>query len=95
MRYSKLSCIGFYYYLQQCFSIDLFSYRINGHGQKGHIKKVCQSFSLEVFLELALKFFLELNMLLGAHVVLCMTAGLFENDVLPQKWGKWAKARVL
>ena len=89
MRYAKQSCIRFYYcYLQQCFSVDLFSYRIPGHDQKGHMNKVCQSFSLEVFLELALKFFLELNIVLGAHVVLCMTASFFENNVLPQKWGK-------
>ena len=89
MRYSKLICTEFYFCcLQQCLSIDLFSYRIPGHDQKGHMNKVCQSFSLEVFLELALKFFLELNIVLGAHVVLCMTASFFENNVLPQKWGK-------
>ena len=55
MRYAKLSCIEFYScYLQQCLSIDLFSYRISGHDQKGHMNKVCHSFSLEVSLELAL-----------------------------------------
>ena len=55
MRYAKLSCIEFYScYLQQCHSIDLFSYRTPGHGQKGHMNKVCASFCSEVFMELAL-----------------------------------------
>ena len=40
--------------------------------------KVCPSFCLEVFFELALYFFLELSIVLGAHVVLCMT----ESDFL-------------
>ena len=58
MRYAKLSCIEFYScYLQQCLSIDLFSYRTPGHGQKGHMNKVCPSFCSEVFMELALQFF--------------------------------------
>ena len=79
MRYAKLSCTEFYpCYLQQCHSIDLFSYRTPGHGQKGHMNKVCPSFCSEVFLELALQFFLELNVALGAHVVLRMT----EPDLL-------------
>ena len=66
MRYAKLSCTEFYpYYLQQCYSIDLFSYRTPGHGQKGHMNKVCPSFCSEVFMELAL-FFVELKMVLGA-----------------------------
>ena len=74
MRYAKLSCTEFYpCCLQQCHSIDLFSYRTPGHGQKGHMNKVCPYFYSEVFLELALQFFLELNMVLGAHMVLCMT----------------------
>ena len=37
------------------------------------MNKVCPFFCSEVFLELALYFFLELSMVLGAHVVLCMT----------------------
>ena len=58
MRYAKLSCTEFYScYLQQCHSIDLFSYRTPGHGQKGHMNKVCPSFCSEVFMELALQFF--------------------------------------
>ena len=66
MRYAKLSCIEFYScYLQQCFSIDLFSYRNPGRGQKGLMNKVCPSFCSKVFLELALQFFLELSMMLG------------------------------
>ena len=58
MRYAKLGCTEFYpCYLQQCYSIDLFSYRTPGHVQKGHINKVCPSFCSEVFMELALYFF--------------------------------------
>ena len=58
MKYAKLSCTEFYpCYLQQCDSIDLFSYRNPGHGQKGHMNKVCPSFCSEVFVELALQFF--------------------------------------
>ena len=57
MRYAKLSCTEFYScYLQQCLSIDLFSYRTPGSGQKGPINKVCLSFCLEIFLELTLQF---------------------------------------
>ena len=45
MKYAKLSCIEFYScHLQQCPSIDLFSYRTPGQGQKGHmIRSVCPS----------------------------------------------------
>ena len=58
MKYAKLSCTEFYpCYLQQCHSIDLFSYRTPGHGQKDHMNKVCPSFCSEVFMELALQFF--------------------------------------
>ena len=79
MRYAKLSCIEFYScYLQQCLSIGLFSYRNPGRGQKGLMNKVCPSFCSKVFLELALQFFLELSMVLGGNVVLCMT----ESDFL-------------
>ena len=78
MRYAKLSCTEFYpCYLQQCHSIDLFSYRTPGHGQKDHMNKVCPSFCSELSLELALQFFLELNVVLGAHVMLCMTEADF------------------
>ena len=74
MRYAKLSCVEFYScYLQQCLSINLFSYRTLGRGQKIHLNKVCSSFCSEVSLELAVQFFLEVNKVLGAHVVLCMT----------------------
>ena len=78
MRYTKLSCTEFYsYYIQKYNSIDLFSYRTPGHGPKGHMNKVCLSFCSEVFLELALQFFLELNMVLQAYVVLCITEADF------------------
>ena len=52
MRYANLSCTEFYpCYLQQCLSVDLFSYRTPGHGQKGHMNKVCLSFCSDVFVE--------------------------------------------
>ena len=74
MRYAKLSCTEFYpCYLQQCNSIDLFSCRTPGYGQKGHMNKVCTSFSSEVFMELALQFFLRTQYGVRAHVVLSMT----------------------
>ena len=96
MTHAELSCTEFYScHLQQCHSIDLFSYRTPDHGHKGHMNKFCRSFCSEVFLELALQFFLELHMVLAAHVVLCMAARFFENHVLPLKWGKQDKPRVL
>ena len=40
------------------------------------MNKVCPSFCLEVYMELALQFFFqELNMVLGTLVLLCMTEG--------------------
>ena len=58
MRYAKLSCIEFYScYLQQCHSIDFFSYRTPDRGQKGHMNKLYPSFYSEVFMELALQVF--------------------------------------
>ena len=38
MRYPELSYTEFYScYLQQCHSIDFFSYRAPGHGEKGRL----------------------------------------------------------
>ena len=74
MKYGKLRCIEFYScYLQQRLSIDLFFYSFICHDRNDPVNKVCPSFLREVFLELALYFFLELSMVLGAHVMLCMT----------------------
>ena len=51
------------------------------------------SFSLEVFLELVHKFFLKLNMVLEAQVVLCVIEpDFFGGKSLPKKW---AQNRVL
>ena len=73
MKYGQLSCIESYScYLQQRLSIELFSYWTPGCSQKGPMNKVCLSICPKVLLELA-KFFLELSMMLVAHVVLCMT----------------------
>ena len=58
MRHAKLSCTEFYFcYIQQCHSVNVFSYRTPGHNQKGHMNKVYLSFCSEVFMELALYFF--------------------------------------
>ena len=89
MRSAKLSCIEFYScYLQQYLTIDLLSYRTPIHGQKGHMNIVCASFIWKFSWNWLFSFFLELNMVLGAHVVLCMTARFFGDNVLPPKWGK-------
>ena len=61
-----------YWILFLLFTAMPLNWLIPGHSRKGHINKFCQSFSLEVFLELVLYFFLESNMVLGAHEVLCM-----------------------
>ena len=96
MRYAKPSYIEFFsYYLQQCLLIDLFSYRAPVHGQKGHLNKVRPSYFLGVFLELAIQFFMELNMALGIHVVLSVRARFSGINVLLPKRGKQAKSRVL
>ena len=91
MGYGKPSYIKFYScYLQQCPSIDLFSYWTPFCGQNGPMNKVCTSFCLKVFLELAFQFFLEFSMVLGIHMVLCMTELHFLKIIfLPLKWGKY------
>ena len=76
MRYAKLSCTEFYpCYLQQCHSIDLFSYRTHGHGQNCHMNKACPFRGFHGIGLLV--FFRKLNMVLGTHVVLCMTKKMF------------------
>ena len=89
MRYAKLSCTEFYpFYPQQCHSIDLFSYRTPGYGQKGQMNKVCPSCS-DMFMELALQFFFwELKIVLGAHMVLCMTEPDFLKKMFYLQNGK-------
>ena len=57
-----------------------------------HMNKVCPSFCLEVFFELALQFLLELNMVLGAHVVLWTTEPDFLKTMLCPKMGKIGQA---
>ena len=95
MRYAKLSCTEFYpCYLQQCHSIYLFSYRIPGHGQKGHMNKVCPSFCSEVFMELDLQFFSGNQHGVRGHVVLCMTARFFTpKKFFTPKMGKIGQAQ--
>ena len=90
MRYGKLICIQFYScYLQQCLSVNCFSYWTPCHKSlKGPMNKVCLTFCLEIFLELTLQFSLELRMMLGSHMVLCMAAKLFENNIFASKMGK-------
>ena len=85
-----MSCTEFYpCYLQQCYSVDLFSNRTPRHGQKGHMNKACPSFCSETFMELAFYFyFLGTQHGVRGHVVLCMTIRFFEKNVLSQKWGK-------
>ena len=96
MRYAKLSCTEFYScYLQQCHSIDLFSYRTPGHGQKGHMNKVCPSFCSEVFMELALSFFLRTQYgVRGPCDVMYDRARFFEKNCFTPKMGKIDQAQV-
>ena len=83
MRYAKLSCTEFYpCYLQQCHSIDLFSYRTPGHGQKGHMNKVYPSFCSDGF------FSGTQDGVRGPCGVVYDRARFFEKNVLPPKWGK-------
>ena len=51
-----------------------------------------QKFSWNWFFSL---FFRELKIVLGARVVLCMTARFFEKNVLPSKWVKLTRLSVL
>ena len=57
------------------------------------MNKVCRSFCLKVFLELALQFFLELNMVLGAHAVLCMTEPDFLKTMFCPKMRQISQAQ--
>ena len=87
MRYAKLNCTEFYScYLQQCHSIDLFSDRSPGHGQKGHMNKV-----------LLFRRFLGIGSLVfsgtqhgvrGPCGAVYDRRRFFENHVLCPKWGK-------
>ena len=84
MRYAKLSCTESYScYLQQCNSVDLFSYKTPGHGQKGHMNKV-----------LLFRRFLGIGSLVfsgtqhgnrGPCGTVYDRGRFFENHVLPQK----------
>ena len=87
MRYAKLNCTEFYScYQQQCHSIDLFSDRSPGHGQKGHMNKV-----------LLFRRFLGIGSLVfsgtqhgvrGPCGAVYDRRRFFENHVLCPKWGK-------
>ena len=90
MRYAKLTCTEFYpFYLHQCHSIDVFSYRTLDLSQKGHMNKVCPSFCSEVFMELALSFFLRTQYGVRGPCDVCMTEPDFlKKIVLPPKWEK-------
>ena len=79
MRYAKLTCAEFYYcYLQPCDPIDLFSYSTSGHGQKGHMNRVCPSFCSEFFFGIVSLKFSGTQHGVRVHVVV----------VLPPKWGE-------
>ena len=92
MRYDKLSRIEFYFcYLQQCFSIDLFSYWTTCCGQKHPMNKVCLSscpkFSWNWLFSLF--FFLKLSMMLGTPIGLCMRElGFFKKNSFANKNGE-------
>ena len=79
MRYAELSCTDFYsFYLQQCYSIDLFPLALLAMARRIiwiRTVRPVQKFSWNWLFS----FFLELYMVLGAHVVLCMTARFFKE----------------
>ena len=89
MRYAKLSCTEFYFcYLQQCQSVDLFSYKAPGHGQNGQMNKVCSSFCSEVFFELALQFdsFSDFSFFFHESLYYCNSCMLEEISYLGKFW---------
>ena len=87
MKYGKLSLIGFYSsYLQQCLPIELFSHWIPYLGPKGPISNV-YPFVRNFYWNWLFRFFLELNMVLGAHVVLWQN-WIFEKKFFSPKNGE-------
>ena len=103
MRYAQLSCTEFYpCYLQQCHSIDLFSYRTPGHDQKRHMNVICHrsmsqvwsSFCSEVLMVLALKFFPETQHgVRGPSGVVYDRARYFEKNCFTPKMEKIAQVQ--
>ena len=87
MRYAKLSCNEFCScYLQQCHSIDLFSYRTPGHGQNGHLNNVLL---FRNFLGIGSLVFSGTQYYVRGPCSAVYDRGKFlENHVLPPKWGK-------
>ena len=89
MRYAKLSCTEFYpCYLQQCNSIDLFSYRTPGHDQKGHMNKVCPSVHKFLWNSLFSFFSRTQDGVRGPCDVVYGRIRCFGKNALPPKWGK-------
>ena len=90
MKYGQMSCIQFYScYQQQCSTIDLFSYWTRGWTQKGPMNYGLSILLPKSFLIMAHWFFLELSMVLGVHVVLCVTKQDFLKVIsLPKNWSK-------
>ena len=86
MRNAKPSCTEFYpWYLQQCHSIVLFSYRTPGHGQKGWIRSLLGS----------LAFSGTQNGVRSPCGAVYDRGRFFENHVLTPKCAKQTKPTVL
>ena len=96
MRYAKLSCVLNLILIIYSKASQL-TYSLIGTLAMArrviHMNKFSPSFCLEVFFELAIQFFLELNMVFGAHVVLCMTEPHFLKTMLGPKMGKIDQAQ--
>ena len=96
MRYAKLSCVLNLILIIYSKASQL-TYSLIGTQAMArrviHINKFCPSFCLEVFFELAIQFFLELNMVFGTHVVLCMTEPHFLKTMFHPKMGKIGQAQ--
>ena len=68
-------------------SIDLFSYRTPGHGQKGHIRSVRTS--VQIFFGTGYLVFSGIQHgVRGPFGVVHDRARFFENHIFPPKWGK-------
>ena len=96
MRYAKLSCVLNLILVIYSKASQL-TYSLIGTLAMArrviHMNKFCPSFCLEVFFELAIQFFLELNMVLGTHAVLCMTEPHLLKTMLSPKMGKIGQAQ--
>ena len=96
MKYDQLSCIEFHYCSYSNASQFTSLIKPLTVIRRVLLIKVCLSLHPEVFLKLASLFFLELNKVSCDVMALCVTEPDFSKIILlPEKWGKWTKHRVI